>query len=110
MHSTYMEKNMIINKRSLIASGLLVLGLSSNVAFAEQWYFYVENGSSTKIKGLYASENGRNWGHFDIGSGIAAGKSVKLTWNKSTNNESCTQYLKATFTDGSESKSAKIDF
>lgn len=89
---------------------MLVLGLVPNSAFAEQWYFYVENATSAPIKGLYASENGGSWGRFDIGSGIAPGKSVKMNWSSSTDNQSCKQFLKATFADGSEIKSAKIDF
>lgn len=75
---------MIINRRTLIAASMLVLGLVPNSAFAEQWYFYVENATSAPIKGLYASENGGSWGRFDIGSGIAPGKSVKMNWSSST--------------------------
>jgi hypothetical protein len=103
---------MHINRTSLIASSLLILGLAANSApaFAGQWYFYVENASSATIKKLYASEDGKKWGYFDIGSGIGAGKSIKLNWSSSTDDQSCKQYLKAVFADGSESKSAKIDF
>ena len=93
-----------------ISSFTIALYLASQNAVAEQWYFYVENSSSASIKGLYASEDGKSWGRFDIGSGIAAGQTVKLSWDKSTNSQSCDQQLKAVFADGSEVKTAKMDF
>ena len=102
---------MTITSRAIAVSSVFVaLCLTSQIAAAEQWYFYVENDSSAAIKALYASEDGKTWGRFDIGSGIAPGKSVKLNWDKSTNNQSCDQQLKAVFADGSEIKTAKMDF
>jgi hypothetical protein len=98
--------------RGLTATGLLTLALlgSNMVASAQQWYFYVQNDSSQAIVGLYTSENGGKWGRFNLGSGIAPGKKVKLIWNASTNNQDCRQYVKAVFADGSEIKTTKIDF
>lgn len=101
---------MMTGRRMRIVSAFLVLGLAANAAAAEQWYFFVKNDTGSKMTWLAASEDGRNWGRFDIGSGIGAGKSAKLIWNKSTNDQSCDQYLKAKFADGSEIKSKKIDF
>jgi len=86
------------------------LTIGTGKAFAEQWYFYITNGTDAKLTGLYASEDGRQWGKFNLGGGVPAGKSVKLIWDSSTNDESCEQYLKAVFSDGSESKSNKFDF
>lgn len=104
---------MSIKRNFLISASLLAFGLLHNVASAsaEQWYFYVKNNSSSAIKSLLVSEteNG-NWGYFDIGSGIASGVKNKLVWSGSTNNESCNQFIKATFADGSESVPAKFNF
>ena len=93
-------------------SATLALALTAGAAtaHAEQWYFYVKNTTDAKMTGLFASENGKNWGRFDIGSGIAPGKTVKMNWDSSTDSQSCKQYLKATFSDGTEAKTAKIDF
>ena len=103
---------MIASLRTLVASFCVVvaMGLAANTAAAEQWYFYVKNSTDSKMTKLLAAEEGGDWGSFDLGSGIKAGEKAKLIWSKSTNNESCEQYLKAKFADGSESKSAKIDF
>jgi hypothetical protein len=76
----------------------------------EQWYFYVENSTDSKMTKLSASEDGRTWKKFNIGSGIRAGVTTKMIWSSSTNNESCKQYLKAKFADGSISKSRKFNF
>jgi len=100
------------SRRNLIATGLLAIGMLGTLttARAEQWYFYVKNDSSQAITGLFTSETGAKWGRFNLGSGIAAGKKVKLVWNNSTNNQDCKQYVKAVFADGSEFKTTKIDF
>ncbi|MBI4666454.1 MAG: hypothetical protein HY751_08605 [Nitrospinae bacterium] len=99
-------------KRGALFISALVIGLTitAGTAFAEQWYFYVTNATDAKMTGLYASEDGRKWGRFNLGSGVSAGKTVKLIWDSSTEDESCEQYLKATFSDGSDSKSDKFDF
>lgn len=99
-----------------------VIGLSMTVGFlfaatvmsvqaAESEYsFKVHNGTNSTIKKLLVSEDGKQWGDFDIGSGIAAGKSDTLVWDSSTNNEGCVQWVKAVFADGSEAQAAKFDF
>lgn len=77
---------------------------------AEQWYFHVDNDSDSRIVKLEVSENRKSWGYFDIGRGIAPGKSAKLTWDASTNDEGCKQWVRAKFADGSSSEPVKIDF
>ncbi len=103
---------MVSMRRSSIAAFLvaLTLALALVPAFAEQWYFYVENKTDSKMTGLYASEDGQTWGRFDLGSGVAPGQRVKMIWSKATNDQSCNQYLKATFADGTSIKSEKTDF
>lgn len=88
-----------------------VMGLAAVYAQAAGDYsFKVTNTTQTAIKQVLVSENGKKWGQFDIGSGIKAGSTVTLVWAQSTNNEECTQYVKAVFSDGSESEPAKFDF
>jgi hypothetical protein len=103
---------MLIKRGFLLSATLFTFGLVANVASAsaEQWYFYAKNNSTTTMTSLLVSETGDNWGKFDIGSGIVVGENAKLVWSSSTNNESCNQYIKATFADGSESTPAKFNF
>jgi hypothetical protein len=103
---------MIAGFRTLVASSLIFVAtaLAANSAAAEQWYFYVENGTDSKMVKLLAAEAGEKWGHFDIGGGVAPGKKVKIVWDSSTDDESCKQSLKAVFADGTESESEVFDF
>ena len=79
-------------------------------AQAADWYFYVQNNSSSRITGLQAKEKGGGWGSFDIGNGIAVGEKVRLDWYASTNDQDCKQSLRATFADGSVSDPTVFDF
>ena len=56
------------------------------------------------------SEDGKKWGDFDIGTGIKAGATDELVWDKSTDNGNCEQYFKVQFADGEWSESVKFDF
>lgn len=96
----------------LVATVIGALSLMAKVspASAEQWYFWVKNSSDAKIQKLLVSEDKQQWGFFDIGEGIAAGEKVKLVWHESTNNEDCTQWIKAEFNDGQESQPSRINF
>lgn len=85
-------------------------GVDAGPAQAADWYFYVQNSSSSRITGLQAKEKGGSWGHFDIGDGIAAGEKVRLDWASSTNDQDCKQSLRATFADGSVSAPTVFDF
>jgi hypothetical protein len=77
---------------------------------AGDYYFYVENKTNSRIVKLEVSEDKRDWGFFDIGRGIGKGRSSKLVWDDSTNNEECEQWVRARFADGSASEPAKFDF
>lgn len=94
--------------RSLL---LVVCLLSASVAAqAEEFTFSVHNNTKQTIKKILVSEDGEEFGFFDIGKGIRAGATVELVWDQSTNNESCEQYFKAVFADGEESDALKFDF
>jgi hypothetical protein len=85
--------------------------LSSLTVFAaDEYSFKLHNKTEQKIKQVLVSEDKKTWGKFDIGSGIGAGKTVTLVWDKSTNKESCKQWVKAVYADGEESKPAKFNF
>lgn len=93
-----------------IAFGIAGNGLFSTSAHAEDYSFKAKNTTKTAITEILVSENKREWGHFDVGNGIRPGKTVDLVWDQSTNSESCAQWVKATYADGSESEPAKFDF
>ena len=95
-------------KNFAIATAAVVL--MSVPAFAEDYSFKVTNNTDTKIAKILVSEDGGEYGFFNIGSGINPGQTVTLVWDSSTNGESCEQYFKAVFAGGEESEAQKFDF
>lgn len=77
---------------------------------ADEWHFVVENDTESRITKLQVSQDGEEWGYFDIGRGIAPGETTTLTWDASTNDEDCVQWIRAKFSDGSYSEPSKQDF
>lgn len=99
-----------MKKIAVFAVAVLLL-LSTTSAFAADSYkFKVHNNSGQTIKKILVSEDGEEYGFFNIGNGIKAGATVELVWDESTNGESCSQYFKAVFADGSESEAEEFDF
>lgn len=97
--------------RFLVAASALLVSLAFSPAqAADEYYFYVQNKTDSRITKLQVSENKKTWGYFDIGKGISPGKKVKLTWDSSTNDEECEQWVRAVFADGSTSDVSKMDF
>ena len=88
------------------ATGLLV----STIAKAEQWFFFVQNDTGSKIIKLEAKEKNGSWASFRLSGGISPGERAKIVWAESTNNQGCDQYLRATYADGSKSPSTIFDF
>jgi hypothetical protein len=84
--------------------------LVATVTMADEYTFKVHNNTRTAIRKILVSEDGDEYGYFDIGRGIKPGQTVELVWDSSTNGESCEQYFKAVFADGEESEPAKFDF
>ena len=93
--------------RIAVAAGLLVV---AGVASADEYSFKIINGTRSTIKEILVSEDGREYGYFDIGRGVKPGATATLVWDSSTDGESCEQYVKAVFADGSESEAATFDF
>ncbi len=89
---------------------VMLLLLVAGTVHAADFEFKVHNNTSSKITKIFVSEDGKSWGHFDIGSGIASGATDTLVWDKSAEGENCKQYFKAVFADGSESEPVIFDF
>ena len=66
-----------------------------NVVASGDYSFKVHNNTKVTITKILVSEDGKDYGYFDIGNGIAPGETAELVWDKSTNGESCHQYFKA---------------
>lgn len=100
-------------KRTLGAALLgstFVLAAPAAHAAGGSWYFYVENHSPARLVKLQVSEDKKEWGDFDIGGGIAPGRTEKMVWDSSTDDEGCKQWIRANFADGSSSEPAKFNF
>ena len=94
----------------LIVTGVLSIATMNAQAAESENSFKAHNTTKVVIKKMLVSEDGKTWGAFDIGAGIAAGGSETLVWDKSTDNEDCKQWVKAVFADGEESEPVKFDF
>lgn len=98
-------------KTALLSIAFIFLSFTAvNAQSSDEFSFKVTNNTDTTIKKLLVAEAGKKYNYFDIGKGIAPGKTVLLVWDKSTNNQACVQYFKAVYADGSESEPAKFDF
>jgi hypothetical protein len=93
----------------VVAMALVSIPLR-NAGAEEEYSFKLHNTSKDKITKLLASEDGKEWGSFDVGKGIPAGETVTLKWDKKTNESGCKWYFKAVFADGEESEAKQFDF
>ena len=98
-------------KAVVFALALTMMSLTAGLAHASSEYkFKVHNNTNQDIRKILVSEDGKNWGYFDIGEGIDAGATEDLVRDKSTDNENCEQYFKAVFANKEESEPVKFDF
>ena len=97
-------------KLTMLALALTLLSSTASFAYAPEYKFKVYNNTKLPIKRIQVSEDGKRWGDFDIGSGIRAGATVEMVWDKSTDNGACEWWFKATWSDGEVSDAAKFDF
>ena len=106
-----MRVNSSFGKVGMLAIALMLMSFTLSFAKPQVEYkFKVHNNTKVAIKKIQVSEDGKTWGYFDIGSGIAAGATVELVWDKSTDNGACQWYFKAVWSDGDVSDAAKFDF
>lgn len=94
-------------KHLVIAAAVVLMSVP---AFADEYKFKVTNNTDTKITKILVSEDGEEYGFFDIGNGINPGKTVTLVWDSSTDGESCEQFFKAVFSNQEESEPQQFDF
>ena len=93
-----------------ISALFAILAISAQVAQAEGYKFKLTNTTENTMVKLLVSETGASWGPFDIGKGIPAGASATMEWSESTDDENCSQKVKAVYDDGSESEVTSFDF
>ena len=81
-------------------------------ARAEDGYkFKVHNTTKDRITKLLASEDGKKYSFFDVGKkGIAPDETITLVWDEKTETSGCEWFIKAVFSDGSETPAKKFDF
>ena len=105
-----MRINSSFGKVSLLALALVLMSATLSFAKSTYYEFKVHNNTKQAIKKMFVSVDGKKWGEFDIGTGIKAGATETLVWDKSTDNEPCEQYFKVQFADGEWSDAVKFDF
>jgi hypothetical protein len=106
-----MKLHMPLKKMLLVGCALLITTIVPPVTRADDNYsFKVHNTTKEKITKILVSADGEKYGYFDIGDGIKPGETMTLVWDKSTNNESCTQWFKAVWESGEEGKPVKFNF
>jgi hypothetical protein len=75
------------------------------------YHFKVHNTTEDKITKLLASEDGKKYSSFDVGKkGIAPDETITLIWDEKTETSGCEWFIKAVFSDGSETPAKKFDF
>ena len=98
-------------KVALLAFALILTSVAvSQARTSPDYRFKIHNSTDHTITKVLVSEDGKTYGQFDIGDGIAAGATEEMVWDKSTDNGACEWYFKAVFDNGEESESVKFDF
>lgn len=93
----------------LLVCALALVSFASSRAHAS-YTFKVHNKTEHNIVRLMASEDGKTYRDFDIGSGIAAGQAVTMEWDQSTDNGKCEWHFKAKLADGEETDPVEFNF
>lgn len=99
-----------IIRMSFLAIALGLASFTAGYAQDSEFSFKIVNKTSSTIKKLLVSSDGKKYGFFDIGSGVAPGKSATMVWSKASDNDPCMQWVKAVYADKSESTPVKFDF
>ena len=106
-----MRINSYFGKVVLLATALVLMSFTLSFAKTNTDYrFKVHNNTKHDIKKIMVSEDGKKWGFFDIGDGIAAGATEELVWDKSTDKGNCEWEFKAVFSNDEESEPVEFDF
>jgi hypothetical protein len=112
MVTVTMTKYLTLGAVAAVAFSSLLIPVGSTRADDDEGYsFKVHNTTKDKITKLLASEDGKDYDTFDVGSkGIAPDETVTLKWDKTTDETGCEWMIKAVFADGSETDARKFDF
>ena len=105
MNFTSVRSGLVAIAFALAGNGMFATGAS-----AEEYSFTATNTTDSLITEIWVSEDKNDWGYFDIGNGIRPGETSNLVWSQSTNSDNCSQWVTATWEDGSESEPAMFDF
>ena len=105
-----MRVNSNFGKLLMLAIALVLMSGTLSFAKTSEYKFKVHNNTKQDIKKLQVSIDGKKWGDFDIGSGIKAGATDELVWDKTTDNEPCEEYFRVQFADREWSDAVKFDF
>jgi len=106
-----MRVNSNFGKVVMLATALVLMSFTLSFAKPSVDYrFKVHNNTKQAIKKIKVSDDGKKWGYFDIGDGIAAGATEELIWDKSTDNGACEWKFKAVFADNEESEAVEFNF
>jgi hypothetical protein len=110
-----MRYQVSLKKISLLACALVLASFAVTSVHAYksptvEYHFKVHNTGKNTILALMASEDGKNYGKFDIGEGIEPGETTTLVWDKSTDGKNCEWWIKAVFDDGEQSPAKQFDF
>ena len=95
---------------ALVFGALCGAVLAPASAADTEYAFKVRNKTKQKIVNILVSEDKKTWSRFEIGEGISVGKTNRLVWSVSTNDQECKQWVKAVFEDETETKPVKFDF
>ena len=77
---------------------------------APEYTFSVENQTAQAIVQVLVSEDGNDWGYFNLDGNVASGETGTMTWGEHTNNEACVQWIQVGFEDGTSSEASQFDF
>lgn len=103
-------QSVLLRKSLLTAAFILVISAVGFAQSDEGYTFKVFNNTNMTIKQILVSEDGEEYKYFDIGNGIGIGKTATLVWDESTDDESCTQFFKAVFSNEEVSEPVEFDF
>ncbi|HEY0543895.1 MAG TPA: hypothetical protein VGC91_00750 [Pyrinomonadaceae bacterium] len=110
MRSPFNFKKISMLACALVLASFAVTSVHAYKSHAVEYRFKVHNTGKNTILALMASEDGKNYGKFDIGDGIEPGETTTLVWDKSTDGRNCEWYIKAVFDDGEQSPAKQFDF
>ena len=100
----------LLNALLQLSVALVECGTFAPSVLASDYSFFVTNHTSTNIVRIQTQMLGGPWGDFALGGAIHPGEHVQLHWAEHTNDQSCTQFVRAQFSDGSYSSPSKFNF